>query len=150
MKCKYFKKETGDKYCSNYLGPQIVGAYGEGTIIKHNCKDKTGIKSPLPFLAQKRYPHTQGKKDKFLRMCQPGKCRTAGGNKYRQLTSRIQKTTGNLFAVHAVIPAFTKSFFRIFLPNRPPSNPPTKAKAISTRTIQLGVSLSSVAIYSSP
>lgn len=32
MKCKYFKKETGDKYCSNYLGPQIVGAYGEGTI----------------------------------------------------------------------------------------------------------------------
>lgn len=40
MKCKYFKKETGDKYCSNYLGPQIVGAYGEGTIIKHNCKDK--------------------------------------------------------------------------------------------------------------
>ena len=40
MKCKYFEKETGNKYCSNYLGPQIVWAYGEGTIIKHNCKDK--------------------------------------------------------------------------------------------------------------
>lgn len=33
-------RKLGDKYCSNYLGPQIVGAYGEGTIIKHNCKDK--------------------------------------------------------------------------------------------------------------
>ena len=40
MKCKYFKKESDDKYCSNYLGPQIIGLYGEGTIIKHNCKDR--------------------------------------------------------------------------------------------------------------
>lgn len=40
MKYKYFKKESDDKYCSNYLGPQIIGLYGEGTIIKHNCKDR--------------------------------------------------------------------------------------------------------------
>lgn len=40
MKCKYFKKENGDKYCSNYLGPQVIGSCEKGTIIKHNCKDK--------------------------------------------------------------------------------------------------------------
>ena len=40
MKCKYFKKEASDKYCSNYLGPQVIGACEKGTIIKHNCKDK--------------------------------------------------------------------------------------------------------------
>lgn len=39
MKCKYFKKEASDKYCSNYLGPQVIGACEKGTSIKHNCKD---------------------------------------------------------------------------------------------------------------
>lgn len=40
MKCKYFKKEASDKYCSNYLGPQVIGTCEKGTSIKHNCKDK--------------------------------------------------------------------------------------------------------------
>lgn len=40
MKCKYFKKENGDKYCSNYLGPQVIETFEKETFIKHNCKDR--------------------------------------------------------------------------------------------------------------
>lgn len=57
MKCKYFKKEASDKYCSNYLGPQVIGAYEKGTIIKHNCKDK------CKYVDCKKFEKLQGIKE---------------------------------------------------------------------------------------